>query len=94
LYQTIDEKKKVIKRQRTFSIAKSGESVVLGEATPEGTISPTTPPIGGISEVPTLEPTLFATATPAPPVTGVSFTTFSLFSVALIAVGAGLVLLF
>lgn len=77
---------KEISKSRSFSISKSGESV-LGEATPESTIVPsiaTTP-----TSPPSLEPTTI-TASPIPPRTGNSINSIVLASVSLVVIGLGL----
>lgn len=70
--------------KRAFAIAKSGQSV-LGQATPEATVtqlpSPTTSPAEALP------------ATPPPPVTGVNDLSLSLFGAGLLIVGLGFLLI-
>ncbi len=101
--KTTDEKGKEVVINRSFSIPKGGEAV-LGEATGSATITPqatvTTGPTTAPTETPTLTstlaPTTGLTITPSPslPVTGGNFFSVSIFSVALIVLGAGIILIF
>lgn len=91
--ETLDDHGRKVQEKRTFTISKSGEAV-LGEATPSAILTPTIIP----TEIPlptvitTTEPVI--TLTPTPPVTGMSFVSFSLFSLAFILLGGGLLLVF
>ncbi len=72
-------------QKRTFTVAKSGESV-LGEATAEPTLQATQSP------TPTTTTTAAATITPTPPVSGSNFFYLTLSSIALIAVGLSILI--
>ena len=92
--ETEDIAGKKLALNRVFTILKSGQAV-LGEATPSGTLSPTIAPTAGptITSLPT--PTIIpVTTTPPPPISGINILPFTLFSVALVIFGAGVILLF
>ncbi len=95
---TTDTQGKLVSMVRSFSIAKSGEQVLAaasGPATLTPTVGPTLAPTATVAPLPTAtpQPTLsVATATPAPPVSGVNPMYMLGGSVLLIAVGAGLML--
>jgi len=94
---TSDQQEKNINLSRNFSIAKSGEQV-LGEATPEPTITTTaptnTPPIiATLAPTITSIPTVF-TPTPTNPVTGANTLSLIISSASLIIIGIGLALAF
>ncbi|MEO6508398.1 MAG: fibronectin type III domain-containing protein [Patescibacteria group bacterium] len=101
---TKDAANKIVALSRTFTTTKSGEEVVLGEATGSGTITPVVPtatPTQVIAEVsPTLAlttPTAVITPTPiavtTPPVTGDNTVLIMLGSLALVIVAAGVILI-
>ena len=96
LIKTLDERGKLIMKERKFTIAKSGEQV-LGEATKSADISSPTPTRELlISPMPTVfspSPTV-AKPTPKIPVTGFNIGKLSIVSTSLITVGLGLFLVF
>lgn len=90
--ETFDAQGKLVTLSRSFTILKSGEAV-LGDATGSATITPD--PTATPSAEPTLEPTIvFASSSATPPVTGVSILPFTLLSLVLLVIGAGIILLF
>lgn len=97
--RTADDQNKPVVIKRIFSIGKSGEAV-LGEATASATLTPTQPPIATPTIVFTTNtpvPTsVISTLTPTPtlPETGVTFMSLTIVSVALIIIGAGIILIF
>lgn len=94
------------RKTHNFSIANVGAQI-LGEGTvptPSATVAPTA---GASTPIPTTipttiqntpttinSPTVFVTATPSPPVTGVSIVPVAVFSMALVVIGAGILLAF
>ena len=90
--ESVDDKGRKVRKTHLFAILKSGEAV-LGEATPEGDITPTVTP--EVEIPPTIPiPTEITTPVPTIPISGVEFTAFSLMSLALIFLGAGMILVF
>ncbi len=85
--ETRDGQGKLYTLTRTFTILKSGESV-LGDATGSAELTPT--PTVEVTATPS--PTLVPSTTP--PVTGINLLPMSLVSLLLIVIGAGIVLLF
>lgn len=83
--QTKDKTGKIITKERHFTIAKSGESV-LGESTPEAGLSPTT--------VSSLTPASAATLVPTQPVSGSGINPIFATSLSLVIIGFGLLLVF
>ena len=90
------------RKTHNFSIANVGAQI-LGEGTvptPSATVAPTagasTPVPTAIQNTPTTvnSPTVFVTATPSPPITGVSIVPVAAFSMALVVIGAGILLAF
>lgn len=69
---TVDAKGKQIGMRSKFTIAKSGEQVVLGESTPAGTLTPTKSPTPTVASTLTITPTstvsasISATLVPSP----------------------------
>lgn len=92
-----------IQLKRNFVILKSGETV-LGEATPEATLTPVATPTAGIVLTQVVTPTLTSTpeatittvvfTTPTPPESGLSIMPLAITSLALIVIGTGLILIF
>ena len=90
--ETFDAQGKLVTLSRSFTILKSGEAV-LGDATGSATITPD--PTATPSAEPTLEPTIvFASSSATPPVSGASILPFTLLSLVLLVIGAGIILLF
>lgn len=88
---TMDQQNKAVTLNRSFTIAKSGEQV-LGDATPEATLTPTQEPV--ISPTPTPPAGGVDSPTPTPPETGWNQTPLALFSGVLLLVGIGVFLVF
>lgn len=86
---THDADGKIMAKTRTFTIAKSGESV-LGEATPEATITQVITP----TTLPTIQPSIIATNTSSPPVTGVTNVPIPIIGIGLLVIGIGFIILF
>ncbi len=93
--ETADAQGKLLTLTRSFTILKSGEAV-LQAATPSGTITPTetVTPTEETTPTPTTEVTVTPTVSSTPPVTGINIVPFSIISLVLIGIGAGIVLLF
>jgi hypothetical protein len=106
---TEDARGKQVGMKSKFTIAKSGEQVVLAESTPAGTLTPTKLPTLFLTATPTstmsatlaatLIPTVPASAPPAqynppPPVSGTSFVPYIFTGIGLVIIGAGMILLF
>jgi hypothetical protein len=97
--KTNDKNNKEQTLTRTFTIAKSGEAV-LGEATASATLTPTQTvtsvptPTMAISTPTTIPTEVAVTLSPTLPETGIGYMGFTLASVALIVIGAGIILLF
>lgn len=87
-----DSQGKQIEIKREFTIAKNGEQV-LGEATDESTLSPTSTVVLTPTVVPTAENQFF-TPTPAIPKTGANNNLLMIISASLIVVGFGFLLVF
>lgn len=79
----------LVSKTRSFTIAQSG-SAVLGEATPEASLTPTSLP-SVLS--PTLQPTAAKTPTPSAPVTGIADFSLPLIGTGLLILGAGFLFL-
>jgi len=92
---TTNKNGQVEKIARIFHIQKSGEAV-LGEATNSATLTPTPQPSPTPTQapLPTIEPTQIITIAPSLPQTGVGNATLSFASVALIAIGITLLMVF
>ncbi len=94
--ETFDTLGNSVSMSRSFTILKSGEAV-LGDATGSATITPSINVTATPSAQPTLEPTLVfatSTATSTPPVSGGSVLPFTILSLVLLVIGAGIILLF
>lgn len=82
--------------KRSFIIPKSGEGI-LGEATPEATLSPTpqeeSTPIPTEIIPPTLEPTIIMTATPVLPRSGMDLLPLSVLGAGFVLIGVSLILI-
>lgn len=94
--ETFDTLGNSVTMTRSFTILKSGEAV-LGDATGSATITPTIVITATPSAQPTVEPTIIfatSTATTTPPVTGGSVLPFTILSLVLLVIGAGIILLF
>lgn len=94
--ETLDTLGNSVIMTRSFTILKSGEAV-LGDATGSATITPSVVITATPSAQPTVEPTIIfatSTATATPPVTGGSVLPFTLLSLVLLVIGAGIILLF
>lgn len=86
---------RTVSLSRVFTTTKSGEAVVLGDATSSATLTPPTPIPTLIAEattVPTAIPTVPVTTTP--PVTGENNNLIIAGSLALVIIAAGVILLF
>ena len=88
---TRDDAGNPVQLTRSFTILKSGESV-LGDATDSATITPTAALTPDPTSTPS--PTGLVTATPTPPVSGISILPVAMLSLVLIVIGAGIILLF
>lgn len=94
--ETLDTLGNSVTMSRIFTILKSGEAV-LGDATGSATITPSVVLTATPSAQPTIEPTIIfatSTATTTPPVTGGSVLPFTILSLVLLVIGAGIILLF
>lgn len=97
ILKTTDSQNKAISLTRNFTISKSGQAV-LGEATASATLTPTTTPIAASTPtiMPTSLPTSATTIMPSVtlPDTGVGYMGWTVASIALIVLGAGIILIF
>lgn len=90
--ETQDTSGRIITLSRTFTILKSGEAV-LQAATGEATLTPTEIPTP-TEVLDTEEPEVTSVETPTPPVSGINILPFTVLSLALVVIGAGIILLF
>lgn len=91
--QTIDKNGQKVIMKRKFTLAKSGERAVLGEATAEPTL--TSEPTAAVTELPTYAPTATVVASPsAAPVSGIISNKSLIIGVSLFVAGLGLLLAF
>ncbi|OGK19734.1 hypothetical protein A3D80_03230 [Candidatus Roizmanbacteria bacterium RIFCSPHIGHO2_02_FULL_40_13b] len=91
--KSIDTNQKVLTATRVFNIPKSGQDV-LGEATGSASLTPTSVP----TDVPVITPTVGVTGGPTTGPTlipsGIGFELFGISGIALMLLGAGIILLF
>lgn len=90
--ETIDENGQKVIMKREFTLAKSGERAVLGEATAEPTLI--SEPTAVLTEIPTYAPTIPVATASAEPVSGIISNKFLIIGVSLFIAGLGLLLAF